>query len=124
MRVRRHRSYPLRHRSEIHRGEVQPGRLPAAWVEAREKLAVRAFDDSQAIGDVFDRAIAMVGHKVWRDKGRFRGIPCLYGTRIPLAQVCGMIAEGMSPKRVARALSVSEEEVKTALRFASIMLDQ
>lgn len=115
---------PLRHRSEVHRAELGRRRIPATWVEARERAATKSFDDTVAIGEVFDKAIAKLPNRVWRDKGRFRGVPCLHGTRIPLYQVCGMAAEGMTPKRVAKALRISDEQVRTALRFASIILEQ
>jgi DNA-binding CsgD family transcriptional regulator len=35
-----------------------------------------------------------------------------------------MNAEGYSPKRVAKFMSISEEQVSSALKFASILLEQ
>lgn len=98
--------------------------LPDVWVQARVHAAVRPFDDTQTIGHVFDRAIAKCSGKVWRDKKILRGVPCLRRTRIPLYQICGMVAEGMKYQEVAQSLGISEEQVKTALRFASIILEQ
>jgi len=120
---------PLGQREEIHRADLGPRKLrdhklPLAWLEARERLAARPFDDTQTIGQAFDRAITKLSNKVSRDTRKLRGVPCLAGTRIPLYQICGMIAEGMSVKRVAQTLSMSEDQVKIALRFASIVLEQ
>ncbi len=98
--------------------------LPESWIEAREKAAALPCDETQTIGDVFDRAISKIHQAIWRDKRILRGIPCLRNTRIPVYQICGMIAEGYSPKRVAKYLSISEENVNDALRFASILLEQ
>jgi len=53
-----------------------------------------------------------------------RGIPCLRNTRVPVYQICGMIAEGYSSKRVAKYMSISEEQVSDALKFVSILLEQ
>ncbi len=114
--------YPVRERG--HRPYWGSRRLPDAWLEARERAAVRPFDDTQTIGQVFDRAIAKCSGRVSREKRILRGVPRLRDTRIPLYQICGMVAEGMRPKRVAKTLGISEEQVKAALTFASIILEQ
>lgn len=98
--------------------------LPESWIEAREKAAALPCDETQTIGDVFDRAISKINHVIWRDKRVLRGVPCLQNTRIPVYQICGMVAEGYSAKRVAKYLAISEEQIKDALRFASILLEQ
>jgi uncharacterized protein (DUF433 family) len=101
-----------------------PHGLPDSWVEAREKVAALPCDETQTLGDVLDRAISKVNYAVWRDKRVLRGVPCLKSTRIPVYQICGMIAEGCSPKRVSKFLSISEKQVSDALKFASIVLEQ
>jgi len=98
--------------------------LPESWIEAREKATALPCDDTQTIGDVFDKAISMIHHAIRRDKRVLRGIPCLRNRRIPVYQICGMVAEGYSTKRVSKYLSISEENVNDALRFASILLEQ
>lgn len=124
MQVSRVLIYPLRRRFETHRADLRPRELPAVWNEARERVATRPFDETQTIRQVFDKAAAKVSYAVTREPRKLRGVPCLRGTRIPLYQICGMIAEGKSQKKVARALRISEDQVKTALRFASIVLEQ
>ncbi len=101
-----------------------PHGLPDSWLEARETANALPCDETQTIGEVFDRAISKLQHAIWRDKRVLRGVPCLRNTRIPVYQICGMIAEGYSPKRVAKIMSVSEQQVRDALRFASILLEQ
>jgi hypothetical protein len=39
-------------------------------------------------------------------------------------QVCGMLAEGYLIGRVAKFLSISDKQVKSALKFASIVFEQ
>jgi len=124
MKVARELMFPLRVRQETHRSELGPYRIPVSWLEVRERVSALPFDDTQTIGDVFDHAISKVSHAISRDKHKLRGVPCLRGARIPVYQICGMMAEGISLKRVAKILGISEEQVKTALRFASIILEQ
>lgn len=116
--------YPARIRAEIHVGETSRREFPAAWIEARERASARPFDETRPIGEVFDNAISRMSGKVWRKKEILRGVPCLHGTRIPIYQICAMLAEIGSTKRVARHLSLSEVEVKYALQFASSILEQ
>src|SRR6266850_3377338 len=97
-----------------------PHGLPDSWLEAREKASALPCDETQTIGEVFDRAISKTHHAIWRDKRVLRGVPCLRNTRIPVYQICGMIAEGYSQKRVAKFMGISEEQVGDALKFASI----
>ena len=101
-----------------------PHGLPDSWLEAREKASALPCDESQTIGEAFDRAISRTHNAVWRDRRLLRGIPCLRNTRIPVYQICGMIAEGYTPKRVAKYMCLSEKQVSDALRFASILLEQ
>jgi uncharacterized protein (DUF433 family) len=123
MRVERELGYGNLQRDR-HWTRAIPHRIPEAWIEAREKASALPCDETQTIGEVFDRAISKVHHAIWRDKRVLRGIPCLRNTRIPVFQICGMIAEGYSPKRVAKFMSISEEQVSSALKFASILLEQ
>ncbi|MBZ5703164.1 MAG: DUF433 domain-containing protein [Acidobacteriia bacterium] len=101
-----------------------PHGLPDSWLEAREKANALPCDETQTIGEVFDRAISKAHHAIWRDKRVLRGVPCIRNTRVPIYQICGMIAEGYSPKKVAKFMSISEQQVSDALRFASILLEQ
>ncbi len=124
MKVARESGYSrlLRRDADWPRGN--PHGLPDSWIEAREKVAVQPCDETQTIGEVFDHAIAKMPHAIWRDRRVLRGVPCIRGTRIPIYQVCGMIGEGFSSKRVAKFMSLSEEQVHDALQFASILLEQ
>jgi uncharacterized protein (DUF433 family) len=108
---------------DIHRHKMHH-RFPDSWVEARERADVLPCDDSQTLGDVFDRAIAKVDRAIWRNKRVLRGVPCIRATRVPVYQVCGMIGEGSSIKKVAKFLSISDHQVKKALKFASIIFEQ
>lgn len=110
------------------RGDVHPPRkwrlLPASWLEARERASASSSDDSESIGDAMDTAAARAAHAVWRNKDVLRGVPCVRNTRVPVYQICGMLAEGYSVRRVAKFLSLEESDVKAALRFVSIFLER
>lgn len=48
------------------------------------------------------------------------GVPYIRGTRIPVATIVGMIAEGMTPDEVLVDYpQLSPEDVRDALRFAA-----
>ena len=114
---------PLGFPHDVHRHKMRH-RLPLAWLEARERASALPFDDSQTLGDVFDSAISRVNRAVSRNKLVLRGVPCIRETRIPVYQVCGMIAEGYSIRKTARTFSISDKQVRDALKFASIVLEQ
>lgn len=53
------------------------------------------------------------------------GVPCIRGTRIPVATVVGMVAEGMSTDEiVAEFPQLDPEDIRTALRFAAAAVDE
>lgn len=53
------------------------------------------------------------------------GVPCIRGTRIPVATVVGMVAEGMSVSEiVANFPQLAEDDVKDALRYAAAAVDE
>ena len=48
------------------------------------------------------------------------GVPCIRGLRIPVATVVGMIADGMTPTELIKALpDLEAEDIREALRFAA-----
>ena len=124
MRVERQLGYSNLLGHHTHSSREIPHGLPISYIEARERIAALPCDDTQTIGEVFDRAISKLRRAISRDKRVLRGVPCLRNTRIPVYQICGMIAEGYTQKRVAKFMSISEEQVVDALRFASILLEQ
>jgi uncharacterized protein (DUF433 family) len=53
------------------------------------------------------------------------GVPCIRGTRIPVATVVGMIAEGMRPDEIlAEFPQLSGEDIQDALRYAAAAVDE
>lgn len=53
------------------------------------------------------------------------GVPCIRGTRIPVATVVAMVAEGMSTDEiVAEFPQLGPEDIRTALRFAAAAVDE
>ena len=124
MKVEVERVFPGKIIRDIHRTPSIRHALPESWIEARERASALPCDDSQTIGDVYDRAISKLSRAIWCDRRVLRGVPCLRHTRIPVYQICGMLAEGYSTKRVAKFLSISDEQVKSALKFASIVFEQ
>jgi uncharacterized protein (DUF433 family) len=124
MRVAKVLEFNPPYRRDTHSSRGIPHRLPESYIEARERAAALPCDETQTMGEAFDRAFSKVRNVIWRDKRVLRGVPCLRSTRIPVYQICGMIAEGYSLKRVAKFMSISEKQVRDALRFASILLEQ
>ncbi len=53
------------------------------------------------------------------------GVPCVRGTRIPVATVVGMVAEGMTVgETLADFPQLIEADVSESLRFAVAVVDQ
>lgn len=53
------------------------------------------------------------------------GVPCIRGTRIPVATVVGMVAEGMTVDEIlADFPHLKEADIREALRFAAAVVDQ
>jgi uncharacterized protein (DUF433 family) len=53
------------------------------------------------------------------------GVPCIAGTRIPVATVVAMVAEGMSPPEVVAEFSqLTADDVREALGFAAVAVDE
>lgn len=52
------------------------------------------------------------------------GTPCIRGTRIPVATMVGMVAEGMTVQEILRDYpQLEREDVAEALRFAAAAVD-
>lgn len=53
------------------------------------------------------------------------GVPCIRGTRIPVATIVGMIAESMTPAEIlADYPQLTEADIRQALQFAAAAVDQ
>lgn len=53
------------------------------------------------------------------------GVPCIAGTRIPVATVVGMVAEGMQVGEIVEDFPQLEpDDVKAALSFAAALVDE
>jgi uncharacterized protein (DUF433 family) len=53
------------------------------------------------------------------------GVPCIRGTRIPVATVVGMVAEAMPVEEVLTAYpQLVEDDIREALRYASARVDE
>lgn len=53
------------------------------------------------------------------------GVPCIRGTRIPVASVVGMVAEGMTTDEILREFpQLTEADIKDALRYAAAAVDE
>lgn len=53
------------------------------------------------------------------------GVPCIRGTRIPVATVVGMVAEGMPADEILRDFpQLTAEDVREALRYAAAAVDE
>lgn len=52
------------------------------------------------------------------------GKPVIAGTRVPVAIVVGSLAGGMSFDEVAREYDLTEEQIRSALKFAGDLLNE
>ena len=53
------------------------------------------------------------------------GVPCIRGTRIPVATVVGMVAEGMAPEVIVEDFpQLTADDVTEALRYAAAAVDE
>ena len=52
------------------------------------------------------------------------GVPCVRGSRIPVATVVGMVAEGMGPDEILAEFPQLElADIQASLRYAAAMVD-
>lgn len=53
------------------------------------------------------------------------GVPCIAGTRIPVASIVGLIAQGLTADDVANEYpQLTTEDVRAALEFAAAAVDE
>lgn len=53
------------------------------------------------------------------------GVPCIAGTRIPVATIVGLIAQGLTPDDVLREYAqLTRDDVRAALEFAAAAVDE
>jgi uncharacterized protein (DUF433 family) len=53
------------------------------------------------------------------------GVPCIRGTRIPVATVVGMVAEGMTIEAIlADFPQLTRDDIQDALRYAAAAVDE
>jgi uncharacterized protein (DUF433 family) len=53
------------------------------------------------------------------------GVPCIRGTRIPVATVVGMVAEGMTVEEIlADFPQLTPDDIGDALRYAAAAVDE
>lgn len=53
------------------------------------------------------------------------GVPCIRGTRIPVATVVGLVAEGATSEEIlADYPQLAREDIEEALRYAAAAVDQ
>ncbi|MGD9530305.1 MAG: DUF433 domain-containing protein [Dehalococcoidia bacterium] len=67
----------------------------------------------------------MTFDRIAADTAVMAGVPCIRGTRIPVATIVGMVAEGMTTTEIlADFPQLSEQDVREALWFAAAAVDQ
>ena len=67
----------------------------------------------------------MAFERITADPEVMAGVPCIRGTRIPVATVVGMVAEGLSVEEIlADFPQLDGGDVREALRFAAAAVDE
>ena len=62
----------------------------------------------------------MTFERITVDPSIMAGVPCIVGTRMPVATVVGIVAEGMTTTEiVAEFPQLTEDDIREALRYAS-----
>lgn len=70
-------------------------------------------------------AEAMAFERISIDHRVMAGVPCIKGTRIPVATIVGMVAEGMTTQEILADFSqLTAEDVAESLRFAAAAVDE
>lgn len=74
--------------------------------------------EARTLGDVAFERISI-------DPKVMAGVPCIRGTRIPVATVVGMVAEGMPVEEILTEYPhLDEDDIREALRYASARVDE
>lgn len=74
--------------------------------------------EGRTLGDVAFERISI-------DPKVMAGVPCIRGTRIPVATVVGMVAEGMPVEEILTEYpQLAEDDIREALRYASARVDE
>jgi uncharacterized protein (DUF433 family) len=58
------------------------------------------------------------------DPGICHGKPVIRGTRMPVSLIVGSLASGMSFEEIERECSLTRDDIRAALKFASELVDQ
>lgn len=58
------------------------------------------------------------------DPGICHGKPVIRGTRMPVSQIVGSLAGGMSFEEVEREYGLTRDDIRAALKFAGELVDQ
>lgn len=67
----------------------------------------------------------MAFERISVDQKVMAGVPCVRGTRIPVATVVGMVAEGMTPGEIKVDFpQLADDDIRQALQFAAAAVDQ
>lgn len=67
----------------------------------------------------------MKADRVVTDHRIMGGVPCIAGTRIPVATIVGLIAEGLSAGEVVTEYpQLTLDDVRAALEFAAAVVDE
>jgi uncharacterized protein (DUF433 family) len=81
----------------------------------------------QHVTGTVDRVTYDVGvfERISVDHRIMAGVPCIKGTRIPVATVVAMVAEGITTEQIVVDFAqLSPEDVKDALRYAAAAVDE
>jgi uncharacterized protein (DUF433 family) len=69
--------------------------------------------------------MAMAFERIAVDHRVMAGVPCVRGTRTPVATVVAMVAEGMTTEEIRGQFSqLQDEGVSDALRYAAAAVDE
>ncbi len=69
--------------------------------------------------------LSMSFDRIAIDQKVMAGVPCIRGTRIPVATVVGMVAEGMTSAQIkADFPQLVDDDIRQALLFAAAAVDQ
>lgn len=66
----------------------------------------------------------MAFKRIVADQKIMAGVPCIRGTRIPVATVVGLVAEGMTSAEILADFPQLTPDIRESLMFAAAAVDQ
>ena len=76
-------------------------------------------------GNIYLNEIAdQHNNDIWMDIERMSGMPCIYGTRIPVSLIISCLKDGLSIENIAEDYKLTKNQIIAALNYVEDILDR